>query len=62
MMAETALEQKLGTLVRMHAEAFRQLGEVPEEILYDRMRTVWRNIDDRGEIVWHPVFLDFSRH
>jgi len=41
MMAEVALNQKLGTLLRMHEEAFRQLGGVPEEILYDRMKTVW---------------------
>lgn len=31
MMAEAALDQKLGTLLRMHEEAFRQLGGVPEE-------------------------------
>jgi transposase len=42
MMAESALEQRLGTLLRMHEEAFRQLGGVPQEILYDRMRTVWQ--------------------
>ena len=36
MMAEAALDQKLGTLLKMHEEAFRQLGGVPEEILYDR--------------------------
>ncbi len=41
MMAEAALDQKLGTLLRMHEEAFRQMGGVPEEILYDRMKTVW---------------------
>lgn len=35
MMAEAALNQKLGTLLRMHEEAFRQLGAVPEEILPD---------------------------
>ena len=35
MMAEAALDQKLGTLLRMHEEAFRQMGGVPEEILYD---------------------------
>jgi transposase len=61
-MAEAALDQKLGTLLRMHEEAFRQLGGVPEEILYDRMKTVWLETDERGEIVWHPVFLDFARH
>lgn len=33
MIAAAALNQKLGTLLRMHEEAFRQLGEVPQEIL-----------------------------
>jgi len=61
MMAEAALDQKLGTLLRMHEEAFRQLGGVPEEILYDRMKTVWLETDEHGEIVWHPVFLDFAK-
>src|SRR5262249_22829343 len=44
-MAEAALDQTLGTLLRMHEEAFRQLGGVPEEILYDRMKTVWLKMD-----------------
>ena len=61
-MAEAALDQKLGTLLKMHEEAFRQLGGVPEEILYDRMKTVWLEIDERREVVWHPVFLDFARY
>jgi transposase len=61
-MAEATVDQKLGTLLRMHEEAFRQLGGVPEEILYDRMKTVWLETDERGEIVWHPVFLDFARY
>lgn len=62
MMAEAALDQKLGTLLRMHEEAFRQLGGVPQEILYDRMKTVWTGLDERGEVIWNPVFLDFARH
>ncbi len=62
MMAEAAVDQRLGTLLRMHEEAFRQLGGVPEEILYDRMKTVWLETDERGEIVWNPVFLDFARY
>ena len=61
-MAEATVDQKLGTLLRRHEEAFRQLGGVPEEILYDRMKTVWLEIDERGEVVWHPVFLDFARY
>jgi transposase len=48
LMAEAAVDQKLGTLLRMHEEAFRQLGGVPAEILYDRMKTVWLDTDERG--------------
>ncbi len=62
MVAEVALDQKLGTLLRLHEAAFQQIGGVPEEILYDRMKTVWLGTDERGEIVWHPVFLDFARY
>lgn len=62
MMAEAATDQKLGTLLRMHESAFRQWGGVPEEILYDRMKTVWTGTDERGEIVWNSVFLDFARY
>jgi transposase len=60
MMAEAATDQKLGTLLRMHESAFRQWGAVPEEILYDRMKTVFIGIDERGEIVWNAIFLDFA--
>jgi len=61
-MAEAATDQKLGTLLRMHERAFRQWEGVPEEILYDRMKTVWTGTDERGEIVWNTVFLDFARY
>lgn len=62
MMARAGLDQKLGTLLRMHEAAFNEWGGVPEEILYDRMRTVWTGTDERGEIVWNSVFLDFARY
>jgi transposase len=62
MMAEAATDQKLGTLLRLHEAAFQQWGSVPEEILYDRMKTVWTGTDERGEIVWNAVFLDFARY
>jgi transposase len=62
MMAEAATDQKLGTLLRMHESAFRQWGAVPEEILYDRMKTIWNGTDERGEIIWNAVFLDFARY
>ena len=62
MWAQAALDQRLGTLLRMHEAAFQEWGAIPEEILYDRMKTVWLETDERGEIVWHPVFLDFARY
>lgn len=62
LMAAAATDQKLGSLLRLHEEAFRQLGGVPREILYDRMKTVWLGSSERGEIVWHPQFLDFARY
>ena len=62
MWAEASLEQTLGTLLRMHEATFTEWGGVPEEILYDRMKTVWLDVDDRGEIIWHPMFLDFARY
>ncbi len=61
-MAEAATDQKLGTLLRMHEASFNEWGAVPEEILYDRMRTIWTGTDERGEIVWNAVFLDFADH
>ena len=62
MTAEAAADQKLGTLLRMHEAAFQELGGVPEEILYDRMKTIWTGTDERGEIIWNAVFLDFARY
>ena len=62
MWSQAALDQKLGTLLRMHEAAFREWGSVPEEILYDRMKTVCLGTDEREEIIWHPVFLDFARY
>jgi transposase len=61
LVAELALDQRLETLLKVHEEAFQQLGGVPQEILYDRMKTVLLDVDARGEIRWHPVFLDFAR-
>ena len=55
MITEAALDQKLGTPLKMHEEAFRQLDGVPEEILYDRVKTVWVEVHDRGEKVWNDV-------
>jgi len=62
MFADVATDTTLGTLLAMHEAAFAALGGVPREILYDRMKTVVLGTDERGEIRWHPVFLDFARY
>lgn len=61
-MAEAGLDQKFGTLLRMHEEAFRQLGGVRRTDSLQSYETVWLDIDERGEIVWNPLFLDFARY
>ena len=60
--AQVALDMTLPTLLRLHEQAFSELGGVPREILYDRMKTVVLGTDERGETVFHPVFLDFARY
>ena len=62
MFADVALDQRLGTLLAMHEAAFSALGGVPCEVLYDRMKTVATGVDDRGEIRWQPLYLDFARY
>ena len=49
MVGEAALDQRLATLLRLHEAAFHALGGVPQEILYDHMKTVWLGTDERGE-------------
>ena len=44
------LHQDLQTLLRCHAAAFEALGGVPEQILYDRMRTVFNREDPETSI------------
>lgn len=57
------LHQDLQTLLRCHSAAFTALGGVPEEILYDRMRTVFSREDPvAGHIVYNRTLMAFARH
>ncbi len=57
------LHQDLQTLLRCHTAAFEALGGVPEQILYDRMRTVFHREDpDTSHIVYNRTLLAFARH
>jgi transposase len=60
--ADVATDTKIATLLRLHEAAFVELGGVPREILYDRMKTVVLGVDERGETRWNPLLLDFARY
>jgi len=60
--AEVCLDEQLPTFLRAHEAAFEALGGVPQELLYDQVRTVVLGYDERGEPKWHPVFQDFARY
>jgi len=53
--------QALASFLSCHELAFHYFGGVPEQILYDRTKTVWLRDDDRGERVFHPRLLDFAQ-
>jgi transposase len=54
--------QALAAFLDCHERAFHYLGGVPEEILYDRTKTVWLRDDERDDPVFHPGLLDFASH
>ena len=54
--------QDLHSVVRCHLEAFAELGGVPREVLYDRMKTAVLGEDDEGEVRYHPTLLDVASH
>jgi transposase len=61
--ARFVLHQDLRTLLHCHAAAFEALGGVPEQILYDRMRTVFQREDpDTSHIIYNRTLLAFASH
>ncbi|MBP0447910.1 IS21 family transposase [Roseomonas sp. SSH11] len=62
--AEFVEDERLETLLSCHEHAFLAFGGVPEEVLYDNMRTVVLERDryGRGRHRFHPGFLDFAGH
>lgn len=54
--------RRLPYFLGCRAGAFEYFGGVPEEILYDRVRTVWLREDERGDPVFHPGFLEFANY
>ena len=58
--AEFTISEDLPTLVQCHLNAFRYMGGIPREILYDHMKTVvlsWSPTHTE----WNPQFADFAK-
>lgn len=53
--------QDLQTVLRCHRAAFEAFGGVPEQILYDRMKTAVQGEGDEG-IVYNKTMLAFAAH
>src|SRR5438067_12137152 len=58
---EFVTDERVETLIEAHENAFLAFGGVPQEVLYDNMRTVVleRHGYGRGRHRFHPGFLDF---
>ena len=61
---EFVTNEKLETLLSCHSNAFEYFGGVPEEILYDNMKTVVveRNAYAHNQHRFQAGFLDYARH
>lgn len=54
--------QTLDNVLRCHIEAFNEIGGVPQQILYDRMKTAVLGETEPGQIIYHPVLLSLAEH
>lgn len=61
---EFVTDERLETLLSAHELAFLAFGGVPDEVLYDNMRTVVSQRDryGPGKRRFQPGLLDFARH
>ncbi len=62
LVGQFATSQHLAVVLRCHLQAFAELGGVPQEILYDRMKTAVLGEDDECQIIYHPKLLELAEH
>jgi hypothetical protein len=62
MYVEFTEDEKLDTLIGCHLRAFAYFGGRPEVLLYDNMKTVVTDFDERGHAVWNERFARFAAH
>ena len=56
------LGQCLAVVLRCHLRAFAELGGVPREILYDRMKTAVLGEDEERNVIYHPKLIELAEH
>ena len=54
--------QHLASVLRCHMRAFEELGGVPRQILYDRMKTAVLGEDEARHVIYHPRLLEPAEH
>ena len=54
--------QHLAVVLRCHLDAFVELGGIPQEILYDRMKTAVLGEDDERQVIYHPKLIELAAH
>jgi transposase len=59
--ARFVLHQDMQTVLRCHMAAFEAIGGIPNEILYDRMKTAVIG-EAGGSIVYNRALIDFAHH
>lgn len=59
---EFVFGQSLAVVLRCHLHAFAELGGVPREILYDRMKTAVLGEDDERNVIYHPKLIELAEY
>lgn len=54
--------QDLQTVLRCHIEAFDQIGGVPREILYDRMKTAVLGEEENRHVIYNAKLVSLAKH
>ncbi|AEI14518.1 Integrase catalytic region [Flexistipes sinusarabici DSM 4947] len=55
-------DEKLDTLIGCHTRAFNFFEGVVETCLYDNMKTVVSDVDEKGGVIWNKRFARFAEH
>ncbi|HAJ3957523.1 TPA: IS21 family transposase, partial [Escherichia coli] len=55
-------DEKLETLMGCHVRAMQYFGGITRKIVYDNMKTVVKERNHEGKVIWNERFAAFARH